>query len=358
MKILKKFLVGLICTGLVSCSNAVTSVTQSDLNNVSTESAQQKSFKNKYLCVTMANGGAELVKVLNLETKEVISLPVAGFVQGMSADLEQNVIYVSAKGSGGDFSLFKLDIKAKKIDRILSFSQLGIKPTFFTVNKNKVFVTGKRGNAGVFYGNDLIKNEWFSVASNISTGRIELGFTEDTYHVISYDDDYVTKTVVDVKLKQIISRKTIAHDIPFGNNVFIPSPHGLFVFLLHQLQNSFIPYVFNVKQGTVSKFDEVQTNDGLLYSAIVSNDGKQLLTNVNREIYHYKLENEKLVSLPKVSLNIPESRNMVMGADNRTLYVTHESGQNISVVNFNPNLTSYNISTMYFGGPSDQIYLF
>jgi hypothetical protein len=360
MKILKRFLAGLICTGLFSCSNAITPVIQPDLANKDIESisSQQKSFQNKYICITMANGGSDLVKVINLQTKEVIALPVAGFVQGMSADLEQNAIYVNAKGSGGDYSLFKLDIKAKKIDRILSFSQLGIKPTYFVVNKNNVFVTGKRGDSGVFYGNDLIKNEWFSVASNISIGRIELGFTEDTYHVISFDEQYVTKTVVDVKLKQIISRKTITHDIPFGNNVFIPSPHGLFVFVLHQLQNSFIPFVFNVKQGTVSKFDEVKTNDGLLYSAIVSNDGKQLLTNVNREIYHYKLENEKLIQLPKVSLNIPESRNMVMGGDNRTLYITHDSGQNMSIVTFSQDLTTYTISTMYLGGPSNQVYLF
>jgi hypothetical protein len=330
MKRLKTlFLAGLLTLGLLSCNRSGANFTPADLSLENSleaysepDSITQKVFKNKYLCVTLPTGGdSEIVKVLNLQTKELTSLPVPGTVQGMSSDLENDVIYVNAKsGEGNAYSLYKLDIKAKQISRILAFSQLGIKPTDFIISQNMVYVTGKRGGVGTFYGNDLVKNEWVAVANNISTGRIEYGFTDDTFHVIAIDDDYITKTVVNVKQNQIVSRKTINHSIPFGNNVFIPSPHGLYVYVLHQLQNSFIPFAFNIKQGTESKFDEVQTNGGLLYSAIVSNDGKHLFTNVNREIYHYKLLGDQLISLPKIILKIPESRNMAMGADCKKIF--------------------------------------
>lgn len=347
---------------LISCSET-SNLTQLENIEYDEELLAQSITKagvNKFLCVSLPTGGdSEIIKIQDIKTKELTSLPVPGSAQQMSSNLEQNTIYVNSKSSdGANYSLYKLDIKAKQVSRILSFSQLGIKPHDFAVDNNNVYVSGKRSGVGALYGNDLIKNEWYSIASNISSGKIEYGFKPDTFHIVAFDDKYVTRTIVDVKLKQILARKTIAHDIPFGNNVFIPSPHGSYVYVLHQLNDSFVPYTFNLKQGTFKKFDTVNTNGGLLYSAIVSNDGKQLFTNVNREIYHYKLESDKLIELPKVTLNIPESRNMVMAADNRTLYVTHETGTNLSVVKFSQDLTKYDVNTTYIGGSSNQIYLF
>jgi len=362
MKSWKNFLLTTISAlFLSSCSQETVSLAINNIEDTSEEALvanlESKTRENKYLCLTIPNGaGNELVKIINLKTNETVTLPIPGNVQGMSSNLENDLLYVNAK-SGETFSLYKIEVKTKQVSRILSFSQLGIKPTYFLVNGNNVFVAGKRSGVGSFYGNDLIKSEWFAVANNISPGRIELGFNENTYHVVSYDDELVTRTIVDVVKKQIIARRAIQHDIPFGNNVFIPSPHGLYVYVLHQLQDSFIPYAFNIKQGVFNKFDPVKTNGGLLYSAIVSNNGKDLFTNVNREIYHYKLLGDKLLTLPKVVLNLPESRNMVMAANNRTLYVTHESGVNLSVVSFS-NDNNYTISTMYVGGSTNQIYLF
>lgn len=370
MRFLKNSLLSLSLILFSACSSNLETV-QPAANIESIDNIDEQAFiaskfpgkptQSKFLCVTLSTGGdSEIIKVQNLQTKELTSLPVPGTVEGMAEDLENNIIYVNAKTGTlkGYYSLFKLDIKSKQISRILSFSQLGIKPTHFTVDKTNVYVTGTRSGVGTFYGNDILKNEWFAVANNISPGKIEIGFKENTFHVISYDDNYVTRTIVDVKTKQILARKTIKHDIPFGNNVFIPSPHGSYVYVLHQLKDSFIPYAFNVKQGTFNKFPEVQTNGGLLYSAIVSNDGKHLLTNVNREIYHYRLEGDKLVALPKINLTIPESRNMGMAADNKTLYVTHETGDKISVVTFSPTLTEFTLSQQYIGGSSNQVFLF
>lgn len=365
-RLIKLFLAGLLTVGLISCNRSSSNfippepaLTNSVSGYYEPDNFQQKVFKNKYLCVTLPTGGdSEIVKVLNLQTKELTSLPVPGAVQDMSSDLDNDIIYVSAKSAqSNDYSLYKLDIKTKQVSRILAFSQLGIKPTDFIIDNNIVYVSGKRSGVGAFYGNDLIKNEWFAVANNISAGRIEDGFNEDTFHIISFDDEYITKTVVDVKLKQILYRKTINHSIPFGNNVFIPSPHGLYVYVLHQLKDSFIPFAFNIKQGTESKFDEVQTNGGLLYSAIVSKDGKHLFTNVNREIYHYKLEGDQLISLPKIILKTPESRNMAMACDNKTIYITHESSTNLSIVTLTSD-NEYTVSQMYIGGNSNQVYLF
>ncbi|GIW23528.1 MAG: hypothetical protein KatS3mg068_2535 [Candidatus Sericytochromatia bacterium] len=275
----------------------------------------------------------------------------------MSADIDNNIVYVNTKAEN-NYSLFKLDLNQKAVSRILSFSQLGINPTYFLVEKNKVYVTGKRGNSGTFYLNDLEKNQWVSIANNISEGRIEPGFTNDTYHIVSFDDNYVTRTIVDVKLKSIKERKTIKHDIPFGNNIFVPSPHGLFVYVLHQLNNNFVPYVFNLKQSTYTKFEPVVTENGLLYSAAVSNNGKNLFANVNREIFHYQLQGDKLIQLPKIKLKIPESRNIAVSSDNLTLYVTHDVGSAISVVKFNSNYTDYTVNNINVGLPSNQVYIF
>src|SRR5688572_30819816 len=139
MKLLKKFiLLGLIGASLIGCNKSSTNFIspESTLTNSFDESyeanaIQQKGNPNKYLCVTLPTGGdSEIVKVLNLQTKELISLPVPGAVQGMASDLANNIIYVNAKSAEGNaYSLYKLDIKAKQISRILSFSQLGIKPT-------------------------------------------------------------------------------------------------------------------------------------------------------------------------------------------------------------------------------------
>ena len=366
MKFLKNTSLFLALLVSVSCNT----VSQNNLiDDQITETAEFSNTKiiqqSKFLCVTLPTGGdSEIIKVQNLVTKELTSLPVPGAVQDMAEDLDNNIIYINAKtGTEKDdkaayYSLFKLDLKTKQISRILSFSQLGMKPTDFIVDDNKVFVTGKRSGVGAFYGNDLIKNEWFAVANNVSPGRIEVGLKENTFHIVSYDDQYVTRTIVDVKTKQILARKTIKHDIPFGNNVFISSPHGSYVYVLHQLKDSFIPYAFNLKQGTFTKFAEVQTNGGLLYSAIVSNDGRHLLTNINREIYHYKLEGDKLTPLPKITLTIPESRNMAMAANNTTLYVTHETGDKLSMVNFSASLNEFTLSQTYIGGVSNQVYLF
>lgn len=364
MKFIKSSLLVLSVIFVSACNNSTNEIIQA--NNLLSEediviSNISKAGQSKFLCVTLPTGGeSEIIKVQNLQTKELTSLPVPGTVEGMAQDLDNNIIYVNAKTGTerGFYSLFKLDLKAKQISRILSFSQLGIRPTDFIVDKTNVFVTGKKGGIGTFYGNDLIKNEWFAVANNISPGKIEFGFNENTFHVVSYDDEAVTRTIVDVKAKQIIARKTIKHNIPFGNNVFIPSPHGLYVYVIHQLKDSFIPFAFNIKQGTFTQFPEVQTNGGLLYSAIVSNDGKHLLTNVNREIYHYRLEGEKLIPLPKIVLTTPESRNMAMAADNKTLYVTHETGDKVSVVKFSANLTDYTTTQMFIGGSSNQVFLF
>lgn len=361
MKFLKNSLVALSLVCISACNNNISVVnTDLSLNNVEASNAVTAS-QSKYLCVSLPTGGAsEIIKVQNLKTKELTSLFVPGSVEGMSEDLENNIIYVSSKTEAerGFYSLFKLDLKTRQISRILSFSQLGMRPTDFLVDKTKVYVSGKKGGIGAFYGNDLLKNEWFAVANNISEGKIEYGFNQDTFHVVSYDDNAVTRTIVNVKNKQIVERKTIKHDIPFGNNVFIPSQHGAYVYILHQLKDSFIPYAFNVKRGTFTKFPEVQTNGGLLYSAIVSNDGKHLLTNVNREIYHYKLEADKLIALPKINLDIPESRNMDMAGDNRTLYVTHETGDKMSVVKFSPDLTTYTTTQMLIGGSTNKVFLF
>lgn len=364
MKFLKSSALFLSVLLITSCSsvpqNVIDNASMDDEAEISTVGMKPK--PSKYLCVTLPTGGdSEIVKVQNIQTKEITSLPVPGSVQGMAENIAENIIYINAK-SGNEkaayYSLFKLDVKTRQINRILSFSQLGIKPTHFTVEGNNVFVTGKRSGVGAFYGNDLVKNEWFAVANNISPGKIELGFKENTFNVVSYDDQYVTRTIVNVVTKQIMARKTIKHDIPFGNNVFIPSPHGSYVYVLHQLKDSFIPYAFNLKQGTFQKFEEVQTNGGLLYSATVSNDGKHLLTNVNREIYRYKLVGDQLLTLPKINLTIPESRNMAMSGDNTTLYVTHETGDKLSVVKFAPSLVEFTITQSFIGGPSNQVYLF
>ncbi len=376
MKFLKNSVLLLSLVAVVSCSS-VSQNNLADINTIDnnddlvlTNSQKPKiATKSKFLCVTLPTGGeSEIIKVQNLQTKELTSLPVPGSVQGMTENLENNIIYINAK-TGTEkkdvstdkqayYSLFKLDLKAKQISRILSFSQLGIRPTDFIVDNNNVFVSGKRGGVGSFYGNDLLKNEWFAVGNNISPGKIEFGFTENTFNIVSYDDEFVTRNTVDVKTKQITGRKTIKHDIPFGNNVFIPSPHGLYAYVIHQLKDSFIPYVFNLKQGTFAKFPEVKTNGGLLYSAIVSNDGKHLLTNVNREIYHYRLDGDQLISLPKITLTVPESRNMAMAADNKTLYITHETGDKLSIITFSAGLDNFTLSQMFIGGISNQVYLF
>lgn len=340
-----------------SCASNVNNIDNLDnLENQEISALATKQGANSFMCVSMPTGGdSEIVKVFNLQTKELTSLPVPGSVQDMAFD--ENIIYVSSK-SAEYYSLFKIDTKTKQISRILLFSQLGIKPSDFLVDKTNVYVSGKRSGAGVFYVNDLIKNEWKAIANNISAGKITFGFDQDSYHVISFDDTYVSKTVVNIKTNQITSRKNIEHKIPFGNNVFVAAPHGNYVYILHQLQDSFIPYAINVKQGSVTKFDPIKTDGGLLYSAIVSNDGKHLLANVNREIYHYKLEGDKLTALPKITLETPESRNMAMLSDNLTLYVTHDTGANMTSLKFSPDLKKYTVSPVYLGGSSNQIFVF
>jgi hypothetical protein len=354
----KKFTYIAIFSLLVfSCTNNNIILDNNLSDNLEINSIQQKNTRDNLLCVSLKNGSSEIIKTIDLRTNQQVSLPVTGTVVGMSADVENNIVYASTK-SIDNYSLFKLDLNKKTVSRILSFSQLGIRPTYFVVEKNKVYVTGKKGNSGTFYLNDLEKNQWEVIANNISEGRIEPGFTNDTYHIISFDDNYVTRTIVDVKLKLIKSRKTIKHDIPFGNNIFVPSPHGLFVYVLHQLNNSFIPYVFNVKQGTYTKFEPVSTEKGLLYSAAVSPNGRELFTNVNSEIFHYQLQGDKLVQFPKIKLNNLESRNIAVSFDNLTLYVTHEIGNTISVIRFNSNYTDYTVNSINVGLPSNQIYIF
>ncbi|MFN8674652.1 MAG: hypothetical protein U0457_21540 [Candidatus Sericytochromatia bacterium] len=353
-KLLSTFITAAILFS-ASCTNTINNDTLLiEEDNLEAQSLPTKNT-NDYMCVSLPTGGdSEIVKVFNIKTKEVTSLPIPGSVQDMAFD--NNFVYVSSKAADY-YSLFKIDIKAKQVSRILLFSQLGIKPADFVVDQNNVYVNGKRSGTGVFYVNDLIKNEWKAIA-NVSPGRITFGFDKDTYHIISFDDQYVSKTAINVKTNQVTARKAIEHKIPFGNNIFVAAPHGNYVYILHQLQDSFIPYAVNLKQGKVTQFDPIKTDGGLLYSVIVSNDGKHLLANVNRVIYHYKLDGDQLNPLPKIKLNIPESRNMAMLADNLTLYVTHDTGSEMSMIKFAPDLKTYTETPVYVGGSTNQIYIF
>lgn len=340
-----------------ACSTQSFSISE----NITEDTTEINSTKNKvdnYLCVSSPTGGdSELVKVFDLKTKELTSLPIPGSVQDMSAQPENNAVYVSSK-SADYYSLYKIDTKTKQVNRILLFSQLGLKPFDFIVDSTNVYVSGKRSGVGAFYVNDMVKNEWKAIANNISPGKITFGFDNNSYHVISFDDTYVTKSVVNITTNQITARKSIEHKIPFGNNVFASAPHGNYVYVIHQLQDSFIPYAINVKQGTVTSAPEVKTNGGLLYSVIVSSNGKHLLANVNKEIYHYSLNGDQFTALPKITLDTPESRNMAMLTDNLTLYVTHDTGSNMTVVKFAPDLKTYTTSLYYIGGTSNQVFVF
>lgn len=357
-KLLSTFLV--VTTLFFSACSNQTFLTSEDTNDSigTSEISSVESKTDNYLCVSSPTGGdSEVIKIVNLKTKELTSLPVPGSVQDMSAQVENNAIYVSSK-SAEYYSLYKIDTKTKQVSRILLFSQLGLKPFDFVVDNTNVFVSGKRSGVGTFYVNDMIKNEWKAIANNISPGKITFGFDKDSYHVISFDDTYVTKSVINTATNQITARKSIEHKIPFGNNVFVPAPHGNYVYILHQLQDSFVPYVINVKQGTITSSAPVKTNGGLLYSAIVSNNGKHLLANVNKEIYHYSLNGDQFTALPKITLETPESRNMAMLGDNLTLYVTHDTGSNMTVVKFSADLKTYTTSPYYIGGTTNQVFVF
>lgn len=340
-----------------ACSTQTFSVSE-NIKEDNTEINSIESKSDNYLCVSSPTGGdSELVKVFNLKTKELTSLPIPGSVQDMSAQPENNAVYVSSK-SAEYYSLYKIDTKTKQVNRILLFSQLGLKPFDFVVDNTNVYVSGKRSGVGTFYVNDMVKNEWKAIANNISPGKITFGFDNNSYHVMSFDDTYVTKSVVNITTNQITARKSIEHKIPFGNNVFVAAPHGNYVYVIHQLQDSFVPYAINVKQGTVTSAPAVKTNGGLLYSVIVSHNGKHLLANVNKEIYHYSLSGDQFTPLPKITLDTPESRNMAMLTDNLTLYVTHDTGSNMTAIKFSQDLKTYTTSPYYIGGTTNQVFVF
>ena len=49
---------------------------------------------------------------------------------------------------------------------------------------------------------------------------------------------------------------------------------------------------------------------------------------------------------------------MAMLADNLTLYVTHDTGSEMSMIKFAPDLKKYTETPVYVGGSTNQIYIF
>lgn len=321
-----------------------------------------KAFKTfnqseQYLCaIGGQNGNNSVVKIMDLKTRKLRSVFVPGFVQNMAGDKVNKKLYISSTRSGR-VTLYEVDIRTASIRYLLAFSQIGIIPDDFLVDGQKLYVAGEKNDQGVLYSYNIINKGWKPIVRNIRAGVLEWGTDDKTLQVIHFGEEDLTRTTVNIPRRKVTNVFTFEHSVPFGNNLGLPSPHGFYFYTLHQLKNQVFLYSHNLTSGVRDVLEDPHAHDGVLYSSVITRDGRKLFASIDNAIQRYELKGTQLVRMPEIELKQPDARHLALSEDAQTLYVSHEDSNKVSRIRFNKDST-YRVDFMAFPGKNNELVVF
>jgi len=316
---------------------------------------------DRFLCVIEPRGDeSSTVKVMNLQNRVIRQVYLPGRVLSLDGDSQRGRLYLSVRSGSQQarFDLYELDVSTLALTRPASFSQAGIQPFDFKTRDQTIFVSGLQQGRGTLTGHSLTQGGWTNLARDFQAGTLEWSRQPEHIQSIHFDEERITRTTIDTRQRRIVSTQTFEHGVPFGNNMGLPAPDGDFFYALHQLQGLVAIYAFDINAGTVNREINTETAVGILFSSVISTNGRFLYATIDNRIERYELVGTSLRRLPAISLNAKEARYISLSSDQRTLYVTHDGQESVSRIRLAPDQVNYQVDEIAFPGHNTRVISF
>ncbi len=317
--------------------------------------------RDRFLCVIEpAKNNRSTVKIMDLQSLWVRRIDLPGRVLTLAGDHATKQLFLSLRSgtSNPDYGLYSLDLNDLTLDRPLSFSAANLVPIDFAIRDRKVFVSAKEAGVGGLISNDLDAGGWEYLASHFPAGLLEWGEQPHLMQSVHFGDDVIERTTIDIREKFIVERQRFAHGVPFGNNVGLLSPRGKFFYAFHQLKGEVSLYAFDIESQSVNRHVALQKAVGILYSSVISKDGRYLYATIDNRIERFELQGTFLRRMRPVNLKINEARHLTLSQDQRTLYVTHESSDQISQIHQIDSEVGYRVDNFPLAGKNREVLVF
>lgn len=321
---------------------------------------QKRTQSDRFLCsMEPGNGGFTMLKVMDLSNRTVRSVFVPGQVLSVDGVPSERKLYLSSR-EGEDqpqFTLFEVDVEKLLIRRAASFSQAGLWPSDFLVRNNQLLASGTRQGQGLLLNLDLVQGGWQNLVHSFATGNLEWGKTPDQVQAVAFDEDRITRTTIDIRQKRILNVQSFNHGIPFGNNVGLSSPDASYFYALHQLKGEVEIYSYDIASGASNNLISAEKAVGILYSSVISRDGRFLYATIDNKIHRYELIGTQMKRLPPIELRTSEARYLALSHTGPVLYVSHDRKNSVSQITLQAD-GSYTIQDLPYPGQNNEIFVF
>lgn len=300
-----------------------------------------------------------MLKVMDLSNRTVRSVFVPGQVLSVDGVPSERKLYLSSREGEEQpqFTLFEVDVEKLLIRRAASFSQAGLWPSDFLVRNNQLLASGTRQGQGLLLSLDLVQGGWQNLVHSFATGNLEWGKTPDQVQAVAFDEDRITRTTIDIRQKRILNVQSFNHGIPFGNNVGLSSPDSSYFYALHQLKGEVEIYAYDIASGASNNLISAEKAVGILYSSVISRDGRFLYATIDNKIHRYELIGTQMKRLPPIELRTSEARYLALSHTGPVLYVSHDRKNSVSQITLQAD-GSYTIQDLPYPGQNNEIFVF
>lgn len=355
---MKKTLIAALSLLVMGCQQAgpSASLPAPPVSAQSTQVAQN----DAYLCsVESRSEKHSVLKVMNLQNRTIRSIYVPGQILQMEGKISEKHLYISSRQAGNppQYALFQLNVQTLGLQRVASFNQAGVRPSDFILSGDKVFVTGKQGSVGLMTSFDLKNQGWSPIVQNIKAGQLDHGTRPGEFQNVFFDDEDIIRTTIDANNKRILNIQKYKHGVPFGNNIGLAAPHGDFFYALHQLKGHVAIFAFDINSGVNNRVIATETAVGVLYSSVISRDGRYLFATIDDMVQRFELRGTEMKRLPPIELNLKEARFLTLSADGKRLYVSHDGKNSVSQIDLGAGL-NYQLKELPYPGDNYELVVF
>lgn len=297
-------------TGMVPQTNPVPTVIQAQ---------SQKpipALTDRYLCTVEHRPGNGIVKIMDLTNRSVRSVFIPGAINRMAGSQLTQKLYVTAyqTENKSSQSLYEVDIVKGTVSRTLGFSQIGLQPADIMIGNDKLYATGIKQNQGAIFSYDLNTKGWQPLVYDIKPGVMQWGESANVLQVLHFNKAQVTRTTIEVS-----SRKVSANSYSFSH---------------------------------------LNEQDIKFYGGTITRVGNLLFASVNNRIERYELNGLQFSRLNPIELKYAEVRYIALSRNDRTLYVSHEKQNRVSLVRMNADGLTYTLDEIAFPGENNELVVF
>ena len=309
------FYVGLVSMLLFTPSCTPPGVNRSASPRLEAESIDPIRQENvdRYLCSIEQKEAQTLIRVLDLKNAGVRSLSLPGKIHHLSGVQSEQKLYIHAS-NGQDEALYEMLLDSNQIRRILSFAQIGLKPSGIIIRSNKLYVSGVQNNRSALLSYDLKAAGWQPIAYDFQPGLLQIGNQIQDLQVLHFGRETLTRTLVN-----LINRQTQSFN-----------------------------YAFSFKTRL----------DDYLYSGVISRNGRYIFASVNDKIERYQLEGKQIQRLTPIALTATRPRHLALSQNGQQLYISHQQENRVTRLSFQHDINSWRTEEIGFPGHHEQLAVF